>query len=167
MYDVLIANLDRVMERARAIAPNSLTLPVSSAQFLSPVANPSKVIGAPVNYQKPLDEVKSDAELHHNNQSHMAPIHKMGLFLKACSSLVGPAEGIALRKLDRRNDHEVELAVVIGKRGTNIPAAEAPKYIAGYSIGLDITVRGPEERSLRKSVDTYKVLGPWLLPPPE
>ena len=162
-YDVLIANLDRVLERARALAPSSPSLSVSDVQFLSPVANPGKVIGAPVNYQKHLDEVKSNAQLHHNSQAHTAPIHKMGLFLKACSSLVGPAEGIALRKLDRRNDHEVELAVVIGKRGTNISAAEAPKYIAGYSIGLDITVRGPEERSLRKSVDTYTVLGPWLV----
>ena len=35
--------------------------------------------------------------------------------------------------------------------------------MAGYCIGLDITVRGPEERSLRKSVDTYTVLGPWLV----
>ena len=36
-------------------------------------------------------------------------------------------------------------------------------YVAGYCIGLDITVRGPEERSLRKSPDSYSVLGPWLV----
>ena len=35
--------------------------------------------------------------------------------------------------------------------------------VAGYCIGLDITIRGPEERSLRKSVDSYSVLGPWLV----
>ena len=35
--------------------------------------------------------------------------------------------------------------------------------MAGYTIGLDITIRGPEERSLRKSLDTYSVLGPWLV----
>src|SRR5690606_25855861 len=33
----------------------------------------------------------------------------------------------------------------------------------GYTIGLDMTVRGPEERSLRKSIDTYSVLGPWMV----
>ena len=87
----------------------------------------------------------------------------MGLFLKASSSLVGPGEGIALRKLDRRNDHEVELAVVIGKRANNVAASEALKYVAGYAIGLDVTIRGPEERSLRKSADSYAVLGPWLV----
>ncbi len=162
-YDVFIANLDRVAERARAIANSSPQLPVSGLNFLSPVANPSKVIGAPVNYQKHLEEVRNDARLHHGNQAHSAPIHQMGLFLKASSSLVGPGEGIALRKLGRRNDHEVELAVVIGKRANNVPAGEAMKYVAGYAIGLDITVRGPEERSLRKSPDGYAVLGPWLV----
>jgi 2-keto-4-pentenoate hydratase/2-oxohepta-3-ene-1,7-dioic acid hydratase in catechol pathway len=37
------------------------------------------------------------------------------------------------------------------------------KHIAGYCIGLDITVRGPEERSLRKSIDTYSVMGPYMV----
>ena len=114
-----------------------------------------------MNYQKHLDEVRGDQQLHHDNQ--IATIHKAGLFLKATSSLVGPGEGIALRHLDRRNDHEVELAVVIGKRADNVTSADALVYVAGYSIGLDITIRGPEERSLRKSPDTYCVLGPWLV----
>jgi 2-keto-4-pentenoate hydratase/2-oxohepta-3-ene-1,7-dioic acid hydratase in catechol pathway len=162
-YDVLIANLDEVMERARAIAAESPSLPVAGMQFLSPVANPGKVIGAPVNYQKHLDEVKSDAAIHHDNPAHTAAIHKIGLFLKASSSLAGPGEGIALRKLDRRNDHEVELAVVIGTRANNVSRADALKYVAGYAIGLDITIRGPEDRSLRKSADSYAVLGPWLV----
>ncbi|MBI2149701.1 MAG: fumarylacetoacetate hydrolase family protein, partial [Acidobacteria bacterium] len=139
------------MERARTIAPTAPSLPVSGLQFLSPVANPSKVLGAPINYQKHQDEVKSDAALHHGIEAHTAPIHKMGLFLKASSSLAGPGEGIALRKLDRRNDHEVELAAVIGRRANNVSRSEALNYVAGYGIGLDITIRGPEERSLRKS----------------
>jgi 2-keto-4-pentenoate hydratase/2-oxohepta-3-ene-1,7-dioic acid hydratase in catechol pathway len=162
-YDVFIANLERVAERARSIASASPSQPAAGMQFLSPVANPGKVIGAPVNYQKHLDEVRSNAEIHQGSEAHMAPIHKMGLFLKASSSLVGPGEGIALRKLDRRNDHEVELAAIIGKRANNVPAGEALNYVAGYSIGLDITIRGPEERSLRKSADSYAVLGPWFV----
>jgi len=162
-YDLLIANLDSVMDRVRTIAPNSPSLPLKGMELLSPVANPSKIIGAPVNYQKHLDEVRGDAQLHQDNQAHTAVIQKIGLFLKACSALVGPSEGIALRKLDRRNDHEVELAVVIGKRSNNVLRADALKYVAGYAIGLDVTIRGPEERSLRKSADSYAVLGPWLV----
>jgi 2-keto-4-pentenoate hydratase/2-oxohepta-3-ene-1,7-dioic acid hydratase in catechol pathway len=162
-YDLLMANLDKVAERARSLAISATSMPAADLKFLSPVANPSKVIGAPVNYQKHLDEVKSDAAIHNNNRQHKAVIQKTGLFLKASSSLVGPAEGIRLRKLDRRNDHEVELAVIIGRRANNVSREHALNYVAGYAIGLDITIRGPEERSLRKSADSYAVLGPWLV----
>jgi len=164
-FDVLIANLDKVAERVRAIAAQSPLLPLASVKLLSPVANPGKIIGAPVNYPKHLEEVRADAQLHHDNQ--IAVIHKAGMFLKATSSLVGAGEGINLRKLDRRNDHEVELAVVIGKQGNNIRRSDALNHVAGYSIGLDLTIRGPEERSLRKSPDSYTVLGPWLVTPDE
>jgi len=162
-YDLFIAHLDKVVDRVQTLAAGSPSIPLSSLELLSPVANPSKIIGAPVNYQKHLDEVRSDAQLHHDNQAHMAVIHKIGLFLKATSALAGPSEGIALRKLDRRNDHEVELAVIIGKKGNNVSRDDALKHVAGYAIGLDLTIRGPEERSLRKSADSYAVLGPWLV----
>jgi 2-keto-4-pentenoate hydratase/2-oxohepta-3-ene-1,7-dioic acid hydratase in catechol pathway len=160
---VFIDNLDRILDRARTIAPTSPLLTMAGIKLQSPVANPSKIVGAPVNYQKHLDEVRSDAQIHHDNQAHTAVIQKIGLFLKASSALAGPSDGIALRKLDRRNDHEVELAVIIGKRANNVSRTEALEYVAGYAIGLDVTIRGPEERSLRKSADSYAVLGPWLV----
>jgi 2-keto-4-pentenoate hydratase/2-oxohepta-3-ene-1,7-dioic acid hydratase in catechol pathway len=159
--DVLISNLDRVVGRVHAIAATSPILPLAGLHLLSPVANPGKIIGAPVNYQKHLDEVRASTELHHENQ--IAVIHRTGVFLKANSSLAGPSEGIALRNLDRRNDHEVELAFVIGKTANKVSRADAMKHVAGYSIGLDITTRGPEERSLRKSAESYTILGPWLV----
>ena len=115
----------------------------------------------------PRVEVRDQSQLHHGNQGHTATIHTAGLFLKAISALVGPGEGIALRKLDRRNDHEVELAVVIGKEAKDVSRQDALGHVAGYAIGLDITIRGPEERSLRKSPDSYAVLGPWLVTPDE
>jgi 2-keto-4-pentenoate hydratase/2-oxohepta-3-ene-1,7-dioic acid hydratase in catechol pathway len=159
-HDVLIANLDRVIA---AIPVQSPRLPLADVRLLSPVANPGKIIAAPVNYQKHLDEVKGDVQLHQNTQTHTITIQKAGLFLKATSSLVGPGEGVALRHLDRRNDHEVELALVIGKIANNVPASQALNYVAGYAIGLDITIRGTEDRSFRKSPDSYTVLGPWLV----
>ncbi len=160
-FDVLIADLDKFTARANGIAPNSPLLPLASVTLLSPVANPGKIIGAPVNYQKHLDEARTDAGIHHNKE--VAVIHRAGVFLKATSSLVGAGEGIVLRKLDRRTDHEVELAFVIGKRANNVSSKDALGFIAGYAICLDITVRGSEERSLRKSIDTYTVLGPWFV----
>ena len=95
----------------------------------------------------------------------------MGLFLKATSSVAGPSAGVAIRLAERRNDHEVEVAAVIGAVADRVPKERALECVAGYCIGLDMTVRGPEERSLRKSVDGFTVLGPWMVtadacPPP-
>jgi 2-keto-4-pentenoate hydratase/2-oxohepta-3-ene-1,7-dioic acid hydratase in catechol pathway len=160
-HDPLIANLAAVRERIEQLAPRAHRRPLDSVKLLSPVANPGKIVAAPVNYAKHLEEARTDPAIHH--QSQIAEIQRVGLFLKATSALVGPGEGVALRKLDRRNDHEVELAVIIGTRADRVPRERAMAYIAGYAIGLDMTIRGPEERSLRKSVDSYAVLGPWLV----
>ena len=160
-YDMLVANLDRVKQRIVTAAPAAHVVPLDGVTLLSPVANPGKIIGAPVNYQKHLEEVQADVNVHHNNP--IATIQRAGLFLKATSSLIGAGQTIALRADGRRTDHEIELAFVIGTEASHVSREHALDYIAGYSIGLDITVRGAEERSLRKSVDTYTVLGPWLV----
>ena len=159
--DPLVTHLAAVMARVRTLLPAAPTLPLAGARLLSPVANPGKIVAAPVNYQDHFAEVLAQPELHHENA--ISSIHKAGLFLKATSSVVGPGEGVALRKLDRRNDHEVELAVVIGREASAVPRARALDYVAGYAVALDITIRGPEERSFRKSPDTYTVLGLWLV----
>ena len=159
--DLLVAQLGPLCERVRSLAGRAPALPLAGLRLLSPVANPGKIIGAPLNYQKHLEEVRGDPQLHHDNQ--IAAIHRGGLFLKATSALVGAGEGVVLARPDRRNDHEVELAVVIGRRVHGVPRDETLGCVAGYCIGLDMTVRGPEERCLRKSPDTYAVLGPWLV----
>ena len=162
-HDPLVANLAKVSAHARTLAADAPAMPLSSVRLLSPVANPGKLVAAPVNYQKHLDEVKGDSQIHHGNAAHTITIQSAGLFLKATSSLVGPGEGVALRMLDRRTDHEVELAFIIGREARNVAAAAALDYVAGYAIGLDITIRGSEDRSFRKSPDSYSVLGPWLV----
>ena len=162
-YDVLVANLVLLRAQIETIRDRAPVVPLSGAKLLSPVANPGKIIAAPVNYQKHLDEVKSDSQIHANNPAHTITIQQAGVFLKASSSLVGPGQGVALRKPERRTDHEVELAFVIGKTANNVSRDDALRYVAGYSIGLDVSIRGSEDRSLRKSADSYTVLGPWLV----
>ena len=159
--DHLIANLDALRPAIERAADDPDPMPVSSVVLKSPVANPSKIIGAPVNYQKHHEEAVADQEI--NLGRDVKTIDTYGLFMKANSSLVGPGEGVALRFTDRRNDHEVELAVIIGEGGSDITEADAMGHICAYSIGLDMTVRGTEDRSLRKGIDTYSVLGPWLV----
>ncbi len=161
VFDPFIANLPKLREKLEQRSPQSIPKPIDGIRLLSPVASPGKIIAAPVNYKKHLEEVLAQKEIHHGNLIN--EINKAGLFLKATSSLIGAGETIELIHLDRRNDHEIELAVIIGKPARQVSAADALGYVAGYCIGLDITIRGPEERSFRKSPDSYTVLGPWLV----
>ena len=159
--DLLIRHLDAVRARVKEVGPGAERTPTAGVRFLSPVANPTKVIGIPVNYQLHIDEAMEDKGLSAGNR--ILKIEQAGPFLKACSALVGPSEGVALRFADRRNDHEVELAAIVGKTADRVPKEGALEHIAAYAIGLDMTVRGSEDRSVRKSIDSYAVLGPWLV----
>jgi len=159
--DPLIANLDRLKPAILAAAAGGASFPVSEVKFLSPVAAPTKIIGTPTNYRDHVAEADQQREVFGGRYS--GSIEEQGLFLKATSTLVGPGEGVRLRFLDRRTDHEMELGVVIGRRASNIRKDEALDYVAGYSIALDMVVRGTQDRSFRKSIDTYAVLGPWLV----
>ena len=166
--DQFIASLPRLLPMMAKLAETGEEHPLASVRLKSPVANPSKIIAAPLNYKLHVDESAASAAIHNgvhmtNHEGFATPVDKFGLFLKANTSLCGPADGVAINWPGRRNDHEVELAVIIGRTARHVPEAEARSYIAGYAIGLDMTVRGTEDRSMRKSADGYSVLGPWLV----
>jgi len=161
--DPLIANFKRVLAAAKKLMPRAKRRPLSKVRLLAPVPNPSKIIAAPINYNDHIAESINDPGIAHGRTNIQKGIGEWGLFLKANSSLIGFGEQIRLRWPERRNDHEVELALVIGRRGNKIPTEKALGYVCAYSIGLDMTVRGPELQCFRKSIDTYSVLGPWLV----
>ena len=163
--DQLIAHLDRLRPEMERMADGTKPLPINRVRFLSPVANPSKIIGTPVNYEDHAAEARADPviSLAHATHGKQRKIEEAGLFLKASSSLVGPSEGVVIRFPDRRTDHEAELGLVIGREVSNISEQEAMSAVAGYAIALDMVVRGTEDRSFRKSCDTFSVLGPWLV----
>lgn len=165
--DQLIANLPKVKATAAKLAKRAKPVPLSRVKLLSPIANPGKIIGAPINYADHIAEAKADTGIGHGRTFQDTEIAKWGMFLKAGSALVGPSQGVAIRKpfttMDNRNDHEIELVAVIGRKGTRIKREDALKYVAAYSIGLDMTLRGPQFAGFRKSIDTYAVLGPWIV----
>ena len=133
---------------------------LKDVKLLSPVKAPGKIVAAPVNYKAHIEEMaKSNISPGHN----LWDIEKAGLFMKANSSLVGASHGIEQRFLERRTDFEVELVAIIGKKASHVSKEKALDYVAGYCLGLDITVRGTEDRSFRKSIDSYSVLGPWMV----
>jgi len=157
--DPLVRNLPAVRAAIERLQPGAKGVPVDKVRFLSPVASPSKIIGVPVNYPAHVAEAKLDTKTF---AQYAGGIEEQGLFLKANSSLVGCSQGVRIRFPERPSHHEIELGIVIGRQGSNISEANAYDHIGGYAIALDMTVRGKEDRSLRKSVDTYSVLGPWL-----
>ena len=158
--DALVANLDAVREKAKALSGSGARHALADVVLKSPVANPNKVIGAPVNYYAHQQEAIDDKGVSFGRE--IKTIDHYGLFLKN-PVLVGAGEGVDLHFTDRRNDHEIELSLIIGRTAKNVSYDDALDYVAGYSIGLDMTVRGTEERSLRKAIDSYSVLGPWLV----
>jgi 2-keto-4-pentenoate hydratase/2-oxohepta-3-ene-1,7-dioic acid hydratase in catechol pathway len=159
--DQLIANLEAMRPKLEQAADSADGTPIADVEFRSPVANPTKIIGVPQNYEDHAQEAAADTGI-----SQGLPRRKMedqGLFLKANSALIGPSDGVAVRFSDRRTDHEAELGVIIGREGSDISYDDALSYVSGYAIAMDMVVRGKEDRSFRKSVDTYAVLGPWLV----
>jgi len=119
---------------------------------------PSRVIAAPVNHRLHIEEMRPlvKGELH--------TIERDGLFLKAPSSVVGSGGGVVeLPFADRHTDHEVELGLVIGRRARDVKGAGAMRHVVGYTGVMDITVRGEEDRSIRKSFDTFTPVGPVLV----
>jgi 2-keto-4-pentenoate hydratase/2-oxohepta-3-ene-1,7-dioic acid hydratase in catechol pathway len=162
-----VSNVEPVLAARRLLSTMSNDViartpaqPLDSVTLLSPIRTPAKILAAPDNYRAHSKEMQADASASFGRVP-MA-LDQAGLFLKAVSSLVGPSAGVTRRFPARRTDYEVELVAIIGAEAADLDPRQALDVVAGYAIGLDITVRGPEDRSFRKSLDTYTVVGPWM-----
>ncbi len=146
----------RIARAGSAIHPAGATLSADGVRFGPPLRRPGKIVAAAANYLRHTQEM---------NPGVAAPggVREKGFFLKAPSSIIGPGEAIRLPFADRRTDHEAELAVVIGRTARAIGEAEALEHVFGYPCLLDITVRGKEDRGLRKSFDSFTPIGPWVV----
>ncbi len=166
--DSLLLHLPALMTAVDRERKAAKRIQLGRVRLLSPLTNPSKLMAAPANYRLHVELDTKDAGVDQGVHRKALegverPVEKFGLFLKATSAIAGPSDGVQIILPDRRTDHEVELAVIIGKSGHRIARADAMSHVAGYCIGLDMTVRGAEDRSFRKSPDSYAVLGPWLV----
>lgn len=159
--DWVIEHFEDVRSTVERMSATGVRVPLPRVTLRAPVANPGKIIGAPINYKDHIAEANADTQINHGKT--FTELDQFGLFLKANSSLIGCSEEIEIPFPDRRTDHEVELAVVIGRKAKRVSRQEALDYVFGYSIGLDMTVRGPEFPCFRKSPDTFCVLGPWIV----
>ncbi len=148
----LIACFDEARESLLKAAQQAPGIPLEDAVLDNPVPWPNKLIAIPVNYHAHALEMSSPA------------ISKNGgFFVKSASSLSGADQPVELPDLPGRAvHHEAELAVVIGRGGRHISRERALEHVFGYACLLDMTVRGKQERAIRKSFDTFTPLGPWL-----
>jgi 2-keto-4-pentenoate hydratase/2-oxohepta-3-ene-1,7-dioic acid hydratase in catechol pathway len=160
-HDLFIEALPQLLAPLRQAMQGARRHALADVRFASPVANPGKVIGAPINYQAHVEESKSSQAIGHGRT--ITSIADWGLFLKAGSALIGCDQDIVLRFPERRNDHEVELGVVIGSTCSHVRREAAMAHVAGYTVALDMTLRGTEFQCFRKSIDSYSVLGPWMV----
>lgn len=119
---------------------------------------PAKIVCIGKNYAKHAAEMDSDV-----------PEEPM-IFLKPSSSLVDEKGSIVIPAMSADVHHEVELVVLVGKKGRHIPEQEAMSYIAGYAVGLDMTARDLQAKakkagapwSVAKGFDTFAAIGSFV-----
>jgi 2,4-diketo-3-deoxy-L-fuconate hydrolase len=126
-----------------------------SVRLGSPISRPSKIVCVGVNFRDHVKETQAEIP--------KEPV----IFFKATTSLVGPNDDLVIPKNGTKVDWEVELAVVIGKKGSYIEREEALEYVAGYVLHNDYSERAFQlERGGQwvkgKSADTFAPLGPFL-----
>jgi 2-keto-4-pentenoate hydratase/2-oxohepta-3-ene-1,7-dioic acid hydratase in catechol pathway len=156
----VIADFEALRPRIEAAVKAGGGKPLSAVHLETPVPWPNKLLALPNNYAAHSAEMRGREYAVGGG----AASGEAGFFMKANSSLVGPMDTILLPKdrLDRLFHHECELAIIVGKRARNVKAADADPYIFGYACLLDMTMRGKEERVMRKSFDTFCPVGPWI-----
>lgn len=131
------------------------------------VLNPPKLLAAAANYAAHVEEGLAHVErLQYLDAGSVEWMKNFGVFLKSTSSIVGPDDDVLI-PADRleagiETHHESELAVVIGREGRDIAEADALDHVFGYTLGLDISLREPTDRSFRKSFDTFTPIGPCV-----
>ncbi|NLY88601.1 MAG: fumarylacetoacetate hydrolase family protein [Firmicutes bacterium] len=129
--------------------------PLQELQVLAPVLNPAKIICIGLNY------------LDHALESGAAVPEEPVIFTKFATAIVGPGAPIVLPPITKEVDYEAELAVIIGKKGKNVPEEEAMQYVAGYTVFNDVSARDLQFRDGQwtkgKTLDTFAPMGPYLV----
>lgn len=126
-------------------------------KLLAPIPSPGKVICIGLNYRD------------HAAESGQPIPSEPVCFSKFSTAVTGPEAQIRLPAVAHKVDYEAELVVVIGKRGKHIPVADAMNYVAGYTVGNDVSARDWQigrpggQWLMGKTPDTFAPLGPYLV----
>ncbi len=125
---------------------------LDAVRILAP-CRPSKIFALANNYRDHLQGRE--------------PPHEPQIFLKVPSAVLDPGDAIVLPAGQQRIDEEAELVVVMGKRCRAVSAADALRYVLGYTCGNDVSARAWQKTDLNwwraKSSDTFAPFGPWIV----
>ena len=158
--------LGRLADRAAELlaAGRVKTLPRGRATLLAPL-RPRRIFCAAANYRDHAQEM--GAVLAQKSES------RPYFFPKMPENVIGPGAPVMIPPESSKVDWEVELGVVIGRRGRRIPAARALEHVAGYTIVNDVSARDCNVRTdypfkfdwfNGKCFETFAPMGPWLVP---
>lgn len=138
-----------------AAGASTSALPLSDVRLLPPVPRPGKIVAIGLNYRD-----------HSLESGAAAPPKSPIIFAKFPTSIAGPGDAIVIPVGNPNVDYEAELAVVIGRRGKAIPAAQALEFVAGYMPLNDVSARvwqfADKQWVRGKSCDTFCPTGPHL-----
>jgi acylpyruvate hydrolase len=154
--------LQKKKRALKGLRRESLVYPLSGIVRQAPVPRPGKIIAMGLNFYDHARENK-------------VPVPEFPVaFLKTATALIGPDEPVLYPRSTRELDYEIELAIVIGKKGKDIPKEEAWEYVAGYTIFNDLSARDIQAKEMQKrllllgkGLDGLGPMGPYLVTPDE
>jgi 2-keto-4-pentenoate hydratase/2-oxohepta-3-ene-1,7-dioic acid hydratase in catechol pathway len=146
----------------KKLRQSGAVLKLSQVKIVSPIPWPRKnVVLLGVNYKEHIEEGARARSIELKYPE--APV----FFTKPATAVIGHLGKVVHHKATEKLDYEVELAVVMGKKGRDIPKDKVYDYIFGYTICLDMTARDLQRKHGQwfkgKSLDTYCPLGPWIV----
>lgn len=149
-------------EDQKKLARAGALVKLSQAKLLAPIPRPRKnCVMLGVNYREHVDEGAKARSLEIKYPEW--PV----FFTKPATSVIGHLGKVINHKCTTKLDWEVELAVIIGKKGRDIPKDKAYDYVFGYTVCLDMTARELQRQHGQwfkgKSLDTFCPLGPWIV----
>lgn len=158
----LIQGGDSALAAVRSYAATAEGFPAAQVQLLAPIPRPLKnVFCVGRNYLEHVAE--GDRANKVNEGAPPVPI----FFTKTPNSVIGPGAKVIHHRQTQKLDYEVELAVVIGKPGKDIPEEKGLEYIWGYTVVNDVTARDLQDKHKQwfkgKSMDTFCPMGPALV----
>ena len=150
---------DAMVERARKAMedPKAKTYALKDVKLEAPIRRPGKVLAVGLNY------------IDHCKEANLPVPPEPVLFTKWSTSVCGPHDDVVLPGVAPKEvDYEVELAVVIGKRATNVSEKDALGYVMGYAVVNDVSARDQQFANAKqwdrsKSFDTFCPWGPYIV----